>query len=60
MSNQDYHRQVNEYFNNLRSCDIKHPHHPKECYYVGSIGERWAKYQEIEKISRLRLREIEK
>jgi hypothetical protein len=60
MSNEDYHRQVNEYFNNLRSCDIKHKHHEGECCYVGSVGERWAKYQEIEKIGRLRLREIEK
>jgi hypothetical protein len=55
MSNQDYHRQVNEYFNNLRSCDVKHKHHEGECCYVGSVGERWAKYQEIEKIEKAKL-----
>ena len=42
-----YYKQVNEYFNNLRQCDIKHKHESDDCCYIGTVEERLQKYNEL-------------
>lgn len=40
-------QKVNEYFNNLKKCDLKFKHHHGECCYLGTTKERLEKYKEF-------------
>ena len=43
----EYMREMNEYFNKLGKCSLNFKHHKGECCYVGTVGERYAKFKEI-------------
>jgi hypothetical protein len=59
MTDKEAMKEMNEYFNELKQCDLPFPHHKGDCSYIGTVGERYAKYLEIVEKKRKREEEDE-